>query len=112
MQLLLQNVQNLSFAIQSLLKAIDTAFLRRHDEVSEFKSPLWIKKKAERPRVSSLALKKKELEGSGKPDQCMSQYKLSDLLTFYANKLCVFPLICSLFDKIDKREVCDKQQNG
>ena len=71
MQLLLQNVQNLSLAVQSLLKAIGTASLERHDKGAQ--SLAWIQKKAARSRGLSIALKKKELKG-GECVQLLSKY--------------------------------------
>ncbi len=77
MQLLLQNVQDLSSAVQSLLKTIDTVSLERYNDGgyingAQYKFPLWRQKKAGRPRMSSVALRKKELEGSGELICCLN----------------------------------------
>lgn len=66
MELLVQNVQKLSSAIQSLLKATDTALLERH---SKGDPHLWERVKEQKRHtktfVSSVADRKKELEESG-----------------------------------------------
>lgn len=66
LQLLMPNVQNLSGAIQSLLKDTEIASLQNHSESVQSKLLPWkgVRQKG-RIRVASLASKKKELENSG-----------------------------------------------